>query len=92
MNAKYLHEACHEAMYQCPQFDGFEDDSHFQGYGQFGDIPKKGLHKTIQFWREYGELLWEYGYDEKLPDDVKELFANIDNVIAKAIKEYSKKL
>jgi len=92
MNANYLHNACHETMYECPQFDGFEDDSFFDGYGKFGDIPKKGLFKTIQFWREHGELLWEDGYDDLLPDDVKQVFANIDNVIDKAIKEYCKKL
>jgi hypothetical protein len=90
MDARYLHDACHEAACQCPQFLGYEDDGYFPDYGEFGDIPKKGLYRTVQFWREYGHLLWEYGYEDHLPDDVKEVFENIDSVIAKSVKEYCK--
>ena len=92
MNAHYLHDACHDAVCQCPQFLGYEDDTYFTGYGDFSDIPKKGLYKTVQFWREYGYLLWEYGYEDELPDDVKEVFENIDSVIAKSVENYCKTL
>ena len=92
MNAQYLHDACHDAVCQCPQFLGFDDDGYYTGYGEFGNIPKKGLYKTVQFWREYGYLLWEHGYENQLPDDVKEVFDNIDGVIKTAVNNYCKTL
>ena len=91
MNAQHIHQSCHDAMYQCPQFRGY-DDQDFINYGNFDDIPKLGILKTIQFWREYGDLLWESGYENALPDDVRDLFDNIDRVINTAIKDYCKTL
>jgi hypothetical protein len=90
MDAYYIHEACHEAMLECPQFSGYDDDEYFSGYGVFGNIPKSGIYKTIMFWREFGFLLWENGYEETLPEDVRDLFDNIDIVIDSAIKNYIK--
>ena len=46
----------------------------------------------MQFWRAYGDLLWDRGYEEELPQDVRDLFDNIDRVIAKAIKDYCQSL
>ena len=92
MDANYIHKECHSAMCQCPQFRGWDDDCQFDGYGAFGNIPKKGIYKTVQFWREYGDLLWNKGYEEELPQDVRDLFDNVDRVIAKAIKDYCQSL
>ena len=88
MNAQELHNACHEACTHCPQFEEWDDDTHIQGWGEFGNIPKKGMAKVIKFWREEGQVLWEYGYSEHLPHEVKKLFDNIDSVIDKAIRDY----
>ena len=88
ITAQYLHDACHEAMCECPQFRGYDYDSHFQGWGMFGEIPKKGLYKTYRFWQNYGDLLWDKGYDECLPQDVQEFFRDVDKVIADALKKH----
>jgi hypothetical protein len=90
MDAQELHDACYDAMCQCPQFRGWDDDGEFSGYGQFGKIPSKGLYKTIQFWREWGDLLWERGYEKALPQEAQDLFDNIERVIEHAIKDYCK--
>jgi hypothetical protein len=90
MDAQELHDACYDAMCQCPQFRGWDDDGEFPGYGQFGKIPSKGLYKTIQFWREWGDLLWERGYEKALPQEAQDLFDNIERVIEQAIKDYCK--
>jgi hypothetical protein len=92
MDAQELHDACYDAMCQCPQFRGWDDDGEFSGYGQFGKIPSKGLYKTIQFWREWGDLLWERGYEKVLPQEAQDLFDNIERVIEQAIKDYCKGL
>jgi hypothetical protein len=91
ITAKYIHDACHEACMQCPQFREIDDDCYFPGWGNFGDIPKKGIHKTILFWSN-DELLWSKGYSAELPDDVKRIFKDIDKVIADAIANYCKGL
>ena len=67
-------------------FKGYDDDTYFEGYGEFGDIPKKGLHKVIKFWRD-DDLLWDKGYSEALPQEVLEVFERIDSLVNKAIKE-----
>ena len=93
MTAQELHDACHAAMCDCPQFRFWDDDADFgPRWGQFGNIPKKGMHKTILFWREWGDLLWEKGYSESLPPEAQVLFENIDKVIAKSIEDYCKTL
>jgi DUF971 family protein len=90
---KELHETCHEAAMQCPQFQGYDDDQNFllpDGRSvEFGDIPKKGYAAVIQFWKEEKHL-FEFGYFECLPPDVQQMFDEIDAVIAKAIKDYFK--
>jgi hypothetical protein len=90
MTAQELHDACYAAMCECPQFRGWDDDGEFSGYGEFGKIPRKGMYRTIQFWREWGHLLWEYGYEKTLPQEAQDLFDNIDRVIEQAIKNYCK--
>jgi hypothetical protein len=92
MNAQELHDACHKACTHCPQFREYDDDTYIQGWGDFGNIPKKGIAKVIKFWREEGELLWDCGYSEHLPHEVKELFDNIDSIIDTAIRDYCARL
>lgn len=92
MTAQELHDACYEAMCECPQFQGWDDDTEFSDYGEFDKIPRKGLYRTVQFWREWGHLLWESGYDQALPEEVRELFDNIEQVIDQAVKNYCKTL
>ena len=57
MTPKEFHEACHEAICSCPQFQGYDDDQYFQGFGEFSKIPKKGMLAVIKFWRK-DDLLW----------------------------------
>ena len=93
MTPKELHEICHEAAMQCPQFRGYDDDQNFLlSNGQkceFGDIPRKGYAAVIQFWKVEGHL-FDMGYHECLPPNVQQMFDEIDAVIAKAIKDYFK--
>ncbi len=92
MTAQEIHDDCYAAMCQCPQFRGWDDDQCFAGYKHtFGDTPKQGLYKTILFWREWGDLLWEKGYCDALSPTTLEIFNNIDRVIADAIKTYCEK-
>ena len=88
MTAQELHDACHDAMCQCPQFRGWDDDQHFSGYGEFATVPRKGLYATVKFWKEFGYLLWDKGYSDALPTEVQELFDDIDRVIEQAVKDY----
>ena len=53
MTPKEFHEACHDAICQCPQFRGYDDDTYFQDFGEFGEIPRKGIVNVIKFWRDY---------------------------------------
>lgn len=86
MTPSEFHEACHEACMQCPQFRGYDDDTLVGEWGAFGDIPKKGIVKVIKFWRD-DRLLWDMGYSECLPEEIQDLFAKIDTLLDKAIKE-----
>ena len=86
MTPKEFHEACHEACQECPQFRYYDDDSQFGEWGEFGDIPKKGIVNVVKFWRE-NEILWEYGYSECLPCEVKDLFDRIDALLDDAIRK-----
>ena len=89
MTAQELHDACYAAICKCPQFRGWDDDQCFSGYSHtFGDTPKQGIYKTILFWREWGDLLWDKGYAKALPKEVQDLFDNIERVIEQAIKDY----
>lgn len=90
MTAEELHAACYAAVCECPQFEQWDDDSQFAGYGEFGSIPRKGLYHVVKFWREHGELLWEYGYDQALSSEARELFEEIDQVIDDAIRNHFK--
>jgi hypothetical protein len=73
-------------------YRGFDDDQYFQGFGEYQNIPKKGMYKTIQFWKEWGYLLWDYGYDDALPEEVQTLFNDIDNIINEAVKNHCNSL
>lgn len=86
MTPKEFHQACHEACYECPQFRGYDDDSHFGEWGEFGKIPKKGMIHVIKFWRD-NEILWDEGYSAALPEEIQGLFAKIDELLDKTIKE-----
>lgn len=88
MTPTELHNICHEAALQCPQFRGYDDDQCFVGeLRSFGDIPKGGFPAVVKFWREEGHL-FNLGYDATLPEHIQELFANIDDVINKAITSH----
>ena len=84
MTPKEFHEACYEAICECPQFRGYDDDTMFVGYGEFGDLPKKGWRKLIQFWKQE-HLLWDMGYSKALPQEVQDLFDQIDTLFYEAI-------
>jgi hypothetical protein len=86
MTPQEFHEACHDAICECPQFRPYDDDQEIQGYGEFGKIPKRGWVKLIKFWKDE-PLLWESGYEEALPEEVQELFEKVDSLFEKAIKE-----
>lgn len=86
MTPKEFHEACHAAIQECPQFHGYDDDMYIDGWGEFGNIPKKGWVAVIRFWKEE-PLLWESGYDQALPEDVQELFDKVEKLLDAAIKE-----
>ena len=93
MTPKELHEICHEAAQECPQFRGYDDDQTFRlasgNLCEFGKIPGKGYATVIQFWKEEGHL-FNMGYYECLPRDIQQMFDEIDMVIAKAINGYFK--
>ena len=86
MTPREFHDACHEACYECPQFRGYDDDMTLGEWGEFGDIPKKGMAHVIKFWRG-NEILWEHGYSAALPQEVQGLFEKIDKLLDAAIKE-----
>ena len=91
MSPTEFHEACHDACLECPQFRGYDDDTIFHGFGEFGNIPKKGMMKVIKFWRD-DRLLWEMGYSECLPTEVLEIFDRIDELLNEAIKQVMEEL
>ena len=86
MTPQEFHEACHEACMECPQFQPYDDDQEILGWGEFGKIPKRGWLKVVKFWKE-DRLLWEMGYYKTLPDEVTELFDEIDKAFERAILE-----
>jgi len=93
MNAQDLHDACHEACMECPQFMSYDDDTMISGWPhQFGDVPKYGLRNVIKFWRNHGDTLWNGGYDEALPSAVIQLFEAIDAIEQAAIDQYCAQL
>ena len=86
MTPQEFHETCHEACMECPQFQPYDDDQEILGWGEFGSIPKRGWLRVIKFWKE-DRLLWEMGYYKTLPDEVTELFDEIDKAFERAILE-----
>ena len=74
MTPRELHDDCENACSMCPQFYGWDNDSIFPSFGEFGKIPDKGLLHTINFWREYGDLLWDSGYDAELSEESRAIF------------------
>lgn len=82
-----IHEACHSACMECPQFPGYDDDNLVDGI-VFGDVPKRGIVFTILFWRKE-RMLWEYGYSECLPPDILKIFDNAEEVMENALVEYA---
>ena len=94
MTPKELHEDCLEACLQCdPSYYNYDDDQNFgPEYGEFSKIPKKSMWKVVQFWREHGSPLWDKGYEAALSQEAQQIFADIDKVIEKAVKDYVRKL
>ena len=87
MTPHEFHEACHEAISQCPQFRGYDDDQMFLGGTvPFAKIPKKGMYAVYQFWKDEA-LLMEHGYYKALPEEAQDIFERIEKVIAAAIKK-----
>ena len=86
MTPKEFHEACHNACLECPQFRGYDDDTHIGEWGEFGKIPDKGMVYVIKFWKD-NDLLWGSGYSEALPKEVQDLFEKIDTLLDAAIRE-----
>ena len=86
MTPKEFHEACHEACYECPQFRGYDDDTKFGEWGEFGKIPNKGMAHVIKFWRD-NEILWGSGYSAALPEEIQDLFAKIDELLNAAVRK-----
>lgn len=87
MTPQELHEACHEAMLQCPNASTIDDDTYFIGFGKFADIPKKGMINVVKFWRDC-ETLWESGYYDELPAEALAIFDDLEMAIAKAVEAY----
>lgn len=88
MTPKELHEACHNACLECPQFLGYDDDQKFLGGSiAFSKIPKKGMYAVYTFWKD-NAILMEHGYYKALPPEAQDIFDNIEAVIKKAIKEH----
>ncbi len=100
MDAKEVHMACVAAVESCPQCD--YDDDHNDVYCEdtddlyWGEKPlyQRGMIDVIQYWKDPktigGHLLWDMGYWHRLPEEVAELFDNIDRIIKKAIKDHFK--
>lgn len=90
MTPKEFHEACHEAILECPQCMGYEDDTWLGDMGfpcEFADLPKKGWNAVISFWKQ-DDTLWQAGYSECLPEEVLQAFEAIEELHKKAIKAY----
>lgn len=75
-----------------PSYYDYDDDQNFGKHGIFSKIPTKGMLAVVQCWREYGDPLWEYGYDEALSEEALQIFVGIDLAVAKAVKEFVKRL
>lgn len=90
MTPREIHNACHKACAECPQFRVYAADLYFPGYGKFMNIPKKGLIKVVKFWRKE-KTLWKSGYAECLPNELQEMFARIDVLLGKSLKKAIKK-
>ena len=93
--AKYVHESCITAVEECPTFARFEDDQLELVRGNYISVeglPDQGIEAVIGYWRDKetigGHLLWTMGYSVELPEDVQELFTDIDKVMAQALRDY----
>ena len=83
--AQHVHDACLQVAEQCPQFRNF-DTSSLDLSGKLNvpldDLPRIGLETVIAYWRTPqtigGSILWEGGYAELLPADVRKLFEQVE--------------
>jgi hypothetical protein len=83
--AHYIHDACLQAAGQCPQFPNFDMDS-LDSSGKLNvkldDLPRIGIESVIAYWRTPqtigGSILWEGGYADLLPPDVRQLFEQVE--------------
>ena len=92
MTPQELHDECHRACMECPQFKMYPNHLVITGLGEFGEIPKKGMYAVVQFWRNEDLLFGRHGYSAALSDDAIKIFNNIDRVIRDAIKNYCESL
>ena len=86
MTPKQFHQACYDAICECPQFSGYDDDTEFEGVGEFGKIHKKGWGVVIRFWKDH-PILWGSGYSECLPPEVLSAFEKAERIFDQAIKK-----
>ena len=88
--AKYIHNACHDACCGCPQFRGYDADNYFHEFGKFRKIPNKGMAHTLRFWlSEPSGLLWGKGYYVELPQGVQDIFNEVRGAMDAAIDSVS---
>lgn len=80
MDATELHNECITACMECPQFQGFDDDSRELLRGRSVEVnalPSKGLAALLWYWSMTdsigGELLWESGYASALSDEARDM-------------------
>jgi hypothetical protein len=90
ISAQYLHDSCQDAVSQCPHYDVLPYDLYIKDCRtSYGRIPEKGLYVTLDFWKVEGrEILWELGYSDYLPNDVKEFFNKLDAAIVAFTKDF----
>jgi hypothetical protein len=63
ITAKEIHEACHDAMLQCPQFDGWDDDTSIIGWVAFNLESNCYMWSYIYFDSKGRDLGWGSKYE-----------------------------
>ena len=91
--AEEINDACIVACESCPQFRGFDDDQTELVSGRYvnvANLGSKGPVAVVNYWKSKetigGNLLWNRGYSEALPDNVLQLFDKVDDLMAAAIE------
>jgi hypothetical protein len=98
--AESVNKDCIAAVEECPQFEGFDEDSYEQVKGgsvNVANLHKEGLDAVLAYWRDRdtigGNLLWHHEYSMGLPQGTRALFKNVskllDQAICQAVATYS---